>query len=77
MTDTAKPAYDTNAIISHTDENGCPVLDLLAFSPEVAAGSHTWQACPILVGTMSTSTANRPPDRMAAMMALTIVSRSP
>ena len=35
-------------------------------SPAVAAGSHTWQAWPILVGTISTSTANSPPCLIAS-----------
>ena len=38
-----------------------PFIEVRFISPEVAAGSQTWQASPILVGTMSTSTANRPP----------------
>ena len=40
-------------------------------------GSHTWQASPIFVGTMSTSTAKRPPCLIAPKMAFTIALRSP
>ena len=32
-----------------------PFIDVRFASPAVAAGSQTWHACPILVGTMSTS----------------------
>jgi cytochrome P450 len=64
MTDTVSPSgapasgpgpdvgYDTSAIVSHVDETGCPVLDLVAFSPEVAADPHPFYAalreqCPV------------------------------
>lgn len=43
MSDTQAPEgalYDTNTIISHVDDTGCPVLDLGFFSPEVAADPH-------------------------------------
>ena len=43
----------------------------------MAAGSSTWQASPILVGMMSTSTAKRPPSRIAATIASTWAARSP
>ena len=46
-----------------------PFIEVRFISPEVAAGSQTWQAWPILVGTMSTSTANSPPFLIAATMA--------
>ena len=49
-----------------------PFIEVRFISPEVAAGSQTWLAWPIWVGTMSTSTANRPPFRIASMMAATI-----
>jgi cytochrome P450 len=54
MTDTAKPApYDTDAIVSHIDDGGCPVLDLMAFSPAVASDPHPFYAalrekCPVV-----------------------------
>ena len=54
-----------------------PFIEVRLASPEVAAGSHTWQASPILVGTISTSTANRPPFLIASTIALTIAARSP
>ena len=54
-----------------------PFMEVRFISPEVAAGSHTWQASPILVGTMSTSTANRPPFLMASTIAATSAGRSP
>ena len=54
-----------------------PFIEVRFISPEVAAGSTTWQASPIWVGTMSTSTANRPPSRIAAMIASTSAARSP
>ena len=54
-----------------------PFIDVRFISPAVAAGSQTWQAWPICVGTMSTSTANRPPFLMAPRMASTIALRSP
>ena len=38
-----------------------PFIEVRFISPEVAAGSQTWLACPIWVGMMSTSTANSPP----------------
>ena len=40
-------------------------------------GQHDVRAWPILVGTMSTSTTNRPPFLIAPMMALICASRSP
>ena len=43
-----------------------PFIEVRFVSPDVAAGSQTWQACPILVGTMSTSTANSPPFLIAS-----------
>ena len=49
-----------------------PFIEVRFISPEVAAGSQTWQAWPILVGTMSTSTANSPPCLIAPTMASTI-----
>jgi hypothetical protein len=54
-----------------------PFIEVRLASPEVAAGSQTWQASPILVGTMSTSTANSPPFLIASAIALIIAGRSP
>ena len=54
-----------------------PFIEVRFISPEVAAGSQTWLACPICVGMMSTSTANRPPFLIASMMAATIAGLSP
>ena len=54
-----------------------PFIEVRFISPEVAAGRITWQASPIRVEAMSTSTANRPPWRIAAMMASTRAARSP
>ena len=47
-----------------------PFIEVRFISPEVAAGSQTWHACPILVGMMSTSTANRPPFLIASTIAV-------
>jgi cytochrome P450 len=51
MTDTAR--YDTSNIVSHVDESGCPVLDLMNFSAEVAADPHPLysamrEQCPVV-----------------------------
>jgi hypothetical protein len=54
-----------------------PFIEVRLASPEVAAGSQTWQASPIFVGTMSTSTATNPPPLIAATIAFTIAGRSP
>ena len=43
----------------------------------VGAGSHTWHAWPIFVGTISTSTAKSPPFPIAARMASIIAFWSP
>jgi cytochrome P450 len=45
-------SYDTDNIVSHVDESGCPVLDLMAFSPQVAADPHPFYSalrdqCPV------------------------------
>lgn len=45
-------SYDPENIVSHTDEQGCPVLDLTAFSPEVARDPHPFystlrEKCPV------------------------------
>ena len=54
-----------------------PFIDVRFISPDVAAGSQMWLACPIWVGMMSTSTENSPPLRIASMIAATIRGRSP
>ena len=49
-----------------------PFIEVRFISPDVAAGSQMWLACPIWVGMMSTSTENSPPLRTASMIAATI-----
>jgi cytochrome P450 len=57
------PGYDTTRIISHVDDNGCPMLDLMAFSTEVATDPHPFYAalreqCPVVGVPLSESGAS-------------------
>jgi cytochrome P450 len=57
MTDTIPPpsssGFDPSKIIDHVAEDGCPILDIMAFSPEVATDPHPFysalrEQCPVV-----------------------------